>query len=74
MHKNARLTPKGREVMLARLEAGQHQVDVAQAMGVSLTTVKKWLRRYRAEAPGSDLRWCMARRSVTAPILRSRVQ
>ena len=49
MHKNARLTPKGREVMLARLEAGQHQVDVAQAMGVSITTVKKWLRRYRAQ-------------------------
>ena len=49
MHKNARLTPKGREVMLARLQAGQHQVDVAQAMGVSLTTLKKWLRRYRAE-------------------------
>jgi transposase InsO family protein len=49
MHKNARLTPKGREVMLARLEAGQHPVDVAQALGVSLTTVKKWRRRYRAE-------------------------
>jgi transposase len=37
--------------MLARLEAGQHQIDVAQAMGVSLTTLKKWLRRYRAEGP-----------------------
>jgi transposase InsO family protein len=49
MHKNARLTPKGRALMLARLEAGQHQVDVAQAMGVSLTTLKKWLRRYREE-------------------------
>jgi transposase InsO family protein len=35
--------------MLARLQAGQHQADVAQAMGVSLTTVKKWLRRFRAE-------------------------
>jgi transposase InsO family protein len=35
--------------MLYRLEAGQHQRDVAQAMGVSLTTLKKWLRRYRAE-------------------------
>jgi transposase InsO family protein len=35
--------------MLARLQAGQHQADVAQAMGVSLTTVKKWLRRYRQE-------------------------
>jgi transposase InsO family protein len=51
VHKNARLTPKGREVMLGRLQAGQHQVDVAQAMGVSLTTVKKWLRRYRAQGP-----------------------
>ena len=46
MHKNARLTPKGLEVMLARLEAGQHQVDVAQAMGISLTTLKNWLRRF----------------------------
>ncbi len=49
MHKNARLTVKGRELMLGRLEAGQHQRDVAQAMGISLTTLKKWLRRYRDE-------------------------
>ncbi len=37
--------------MLARLQAGQHQADVAQAMGVSLTTLKKWLRRFREEGP-----------------------
>ena len=49
MHKNARLTPRGRALMLERLAAGQHQADVAQAMGVSLTTLKKWLRRYRCE-------------------------
>jgi transposase InsO family protein len=49
MHKNARLTPKGRALMLSRLQAGQHQRDVAQAMGVSLTTLKKWARRYQAE-------------------------
>jgi transposase InsO family protein len=55
VHKNARLTPKGRALMLARLEAGQHQQDVAQAMGVSLTTLKKWLRRYRAEGPAGLL-------------------
>jgi transposase InsO family protein len=55
VHKNARLTPKGRALMLARLEAGQHQRDVAQAMGVSLTTLKKWLRRYRAEGPAGLL-------------------
>ena len=55
MHKNARLTLKGRELMLGRLEAGQHQLDVAQAMGVSLTTLKKWLRRYRAQGPAGLL-------------------
>ena len=41
--------------MLGRLEAGQHQRDVAQAMGVSLTTLKKWLRRYQAEGPAGLL-------------------
>jgi len=51
VHKNARLTPKGRALMLGRLEAGQHQLDVAQAMGVSLTTLKKWWRRYQVEGP-----------------------
>ena len=49
MYKHARLTPKGRELMLERLKAGQHQLDVSQAMGVSLTTLKKWLRRFKAE-------------------------
>jgi transposase InsO family protein len=52
VHKNARLTPKGREVMLLRLEAGQHPSDVAQAMAVSLTTLKKWRRRFRDEGLG----------------------
>lgn len=67
MHKNARLTPKGRALMLGRLEAGQHQRDVAQAMGVSLTTLKKWLRRYRAEGPTGLLdRTCRPRHSPRA--------
>jgi transposase InsO family protein len=35
--------------MLVRLQAGQHQLDVAQAMAVSLTTLKKWQRRFRDE-------------------------
>ena len=62
MHKNDRPTVKGRELMLARLEAGQYQLDVAQAMGVSLTTLKKWLRRYRAEgAAGLQDRSCRPR-------------
>lgn len=35
--------------MVTRLLAGEHQLDVSQALGVSLTTVQKWLRRYKAE-------------------------
>lgn len=47
MHKNARLTPKGREVLIQRLQAGQRVAEVAQAMGLSETTVRKWWRRFR---------------------------
>ncbi len=49
MHKNARLTPKGRELLIARLERGEHPSDVACAMGVSIRTVYKWRTRYREE-------------------------
>ncbi len=82
MHKNARLTPKGRALMLGRLEAGQHQLDVAQAMGVSLTTLKKWWRRYRAEGAAGLLdRPCRPRcsprqlsRDLVAQIIQLRQQ
>lgn len=46
MHKNARLTPKGREVLVQRLQSGQRVAEVAQAMGLSETTVRKWWRRF----------------------------
>lgn len=49
MHKNARLTPRGRETLIGRLEAGQRVEEVAQAMGVSATTVRKWWKRFQAE-------------------------
>lgn len=51
VHKNARLTPRGREILNGRLERGEHPLDVATAMGVSAATVYKWRRRYRAEGP-----------------------
>ncbi len=38
VHKNARLTPKGRELLIGRLERGEHPEDVAGAMGVSTRT------------------------------------
>ena len=47
IHNNARLTPKGREVLISRLERGEHPSDVAGAMGVSVRTVYKWRQRFR---------------------------
>jgi len=49
LHQNARLTPKGREVLIRRLEHGERPGDVACAMGVSVRTVYKWRARYLAE-------------------------
>jgi transposase InsO family protein len=53
VHKNARLTPKGRELLIARLERGEAPKDVAAAMGVSLRTLYKWRRRYREGGPAA---------------------
>ncbi len=50
VHENARLTPRGREILISRLERGETAMDVATSMGVSASTVYKWRRRYRAEA------------------------
>ncbi len=49
MHENARLMPKGRELLIERLERGEHPEDIACAIGVSVRTVYKWWRRYREE-------------------------
>ncbi len=49
IHNNARLTPHGREILIARLERRERPQDVATAMGVSACTVYKWRRRHREE-------------------------
>lgn len=48
MHRNARLTPKGRE-LLVRRAMSEGVGPAAKAVGLSRRTVAKWLRRYRAE-------------------------
>ena len=49
-HKNARLTPTGRAVLVRRvLEAKEPAPAVALGMGVSERTVRKWVARYRQE-------------------------
>ena len=53
LHANARLSVKGRELLVARVEnAGWSLTQAAEAAGVSDRTACKWLSRYRAL--GSD--------------------
>ena len=49
IHQNASLTPRGRAILVSRLDRGEHPVDVAAAMGVGIRTVYKWRHRYRTE-------------------------
>ena len=48
-HKNARTTPYVRELMTARRAEGWSVVEIAEAAGVSVRTVYKWLARRSAE-------------------------
>src|SRR3954453_19226657 len=50
LHANARLSVKGRELLIERIEvAGWSLAESAAAAGVSERTAGKWLARYRAE-------------------------
>jgi transposase InsO family protein len=49
MHANARLSLKGRELLVARVEdAGWSLSAAAEAAGISDRTARKWIARYRA--------------------------
>ena len=52
LHANARLGPRGRQVMVERVLAGWTIRDAAASGGVSAQTCRKWLARYRVEGPG----------------------
>jgi len=49
IHKNARLTPHGREWIVKEVLSGQTPEAVARAAGVCPRTVRKWVARYKAE-------------------------
>lgn len=49
IHKNARLTPHGRERMVRAMLSGQTPQAAARAAGVCPRTAKKWLARFKAE-------------------------
>ncbi len=45
-HFNARLTPVGRLVVVARIQVGMPQAYVVAQMGVSRVTMAKWWHRF----------------------------
>jgi len=50
LHKHARLTPRGRALLVQRvIEHGLRVEEAAQASGVSVRTAYKWLKRFREE-------------------------
>lgn len=48
VHKNARLTPSGRVLLVQRIEQGWPVEAAAQASGVSVRSAYRWLERYRS--------------------------
>jgi transposase InsO family protein len=56
MHANARLSLKGRELLIDRVENGGWSLSAAaEAAGVSDRTARKWIARHRTEGPGGLL-------------------
>ena len=52
LHANAALSPKGRQLLIDRIERESQSVrDVAESLGISERTARKWLARWRAEGP-----------------------
>jgi transposase InsO family protein len=49
IHKNARLTPLGRERMVKMVLSGQTPKAVSEAVGVCPRTVRKWVERFQTE-------------------------
>ncbi len=49
MHKNARLTPLGRERLVRLIESGQTPKAVAEAVGVRAQKLRKCVARYQSE-------------------------
>jgi transposase InsO family protein len=49
IHKNARLTPHGRELIVRQIESGQTPEAAARAAGVCPRTARKWWARFKVE-------------------------
>lgn len=71
IHKNARLTPHGRALLVRRmLDDGLRPEEAAQASGVSVRTAYKWLQRFREEGRSDSMIARHARRVAHMPCRR----
>jgi DNA-binding CsgD family transcriptional regulator len=50
IHKNARLTPHGRALIVRQVASGQTPEATARAAGVGPRTVRKWVARFAPKA------------------------
>ena len=70
VHRNARLTPVGRRILVQRVLQGRPAAHVAKEMGVSRTCDHRWLKRYVEQGDGMEDRSSRPR-SVSRIIARA---
>ena len=64
IHKNASLTPIGRERLVRQVESGQTPETAARSAGVCSRTVRKWLAWFRGRGRG----WATGSLVAAAPV------
>lgn len=75
LHANARLSLKGRELLIERVERAGWSLSVAaEAAGISERTARKWLARYRADGAAGLLDRSSAPRVVANRTCERRLQ
>src|SRR4051794_41296423 len=75
LHGNARLSVKGRALLIERVEvAGWSLSAAAEAAGISDRTARKWLARYRADGRGGLVDRSSAPAVVANPTDERRVE
>ena len=67
VHKNARLTPLGRERIVRQVESGQTPEAVSETAGVCPRTVRKWVERLSSRRVGR-----VARSLIPAALSRAK--
>jgi transposase len=74
LHANARLTVKGRQLLVDRLDAGWSLTEAALAAGVSERTARKWRDRHRAGGVDGLVDRSSAPRSMPARTPEDRIE